>query len=234
MPAWSPAARIPGTAVMPPSIHSWSELTMALSKKNREGRQDLPGFVSEGSGLPLRELEALARARLPVLLPLLHSWVAREHPRPLELGPELGVELEEGPGNAVAHGTRLPRQPAATHVDLDVDLGGRPGELERLSHDESQGLAREVVLERPPVDDDPSLSGSQEHARDGGLSSPRAVELHQLRHHDSFFRLGNAWGCCAWCGCSPPRYTLSFRAIARPSLVFGSMPVTAHSTTRSG
>src|SRR5262245_23331629 len=176
MPAWSPAARIPGTAVMPPSIHSWSELTMALSKKNREGRQDLPGLVSEGSGLPLRELEALARARLPVLLPLLHPWVAREHPRSLELGPELRVELEEGPGNPVAHGPRLPRQPAAAHVHLDVDLRGRPGKLERLRHDEPQRLARKVVLERPPVDHDPSLPRPEEHARDGSLPPPRAVK----------------------------------------------------------
>src|SRR5262249_23133454 len=154
---------------MPPSIHSRSVPAIALSKKKGRSPGPPPVLASERSGLPLRELEALARAGLPVLLSLLHPRVAREHPRPLQLGPELRVELEQGPRDTVTPRARLTRQSAASDVHLHVELGRRARELEWLCHDEPEGLPGKVVLERPSVDRDPTLAGPEEHARHGRL-----------------------------------------------------------------
>src|SRR5438093_1627770 len=74
--------------------------------------------------LALRELEPLARTRLPVLLPLLHPGVAGQEPRPLELGPELVAELEKGPRDAVPHGAGLARETTTLDVRQDVELRG--------------------------------------------------------------------------------------------------------------
>ena len=46
--------------------------------------------------------------------------------------------------------------------------------------------------------------------------------------------ISNGVGCCAWCGCAGPAYTLSFDSMVRPRLLCGSMPLMAFSTARSG
>src|SRR3972149_5442516 len=69
-------------------------------------------------------------------------------------------------------------------------------------------------------------------ARPGPRPSPagRCRRISSLQPCRSFSGSGfwDAWGC------SGPRYTFSFLAIARPRRPFGSMPWTAHSITRSG
>ena len=70
----------------------------------------------------LRGLAGLLEA---VLLALLLARVAREEAGLLELGAQLGVELDERPGDAEAQGAGLARDAAAVERGVDVvDLGG--------------------------------------------------------------------------------------------------------------
>src|SRR4029077_16545869 len=108
--------------------------------------------------LPLRILELLPGTRLPVLLALPHAGVAREQAGLLQRRTQGLVEAHQGAGDPVADGPGLPGRAPATHVDQDVELAERVRQLERLGDDHAQRFAREVVLERSPVDDDPALT----------------------------------------------------------------------------
>src|SRR4029077_1501282 len=72
--------------------------------------------------LPFAELEALARALLPVLLAFLDARVARQEAFLLELRPELDVVLDERARDAEAERARLAGDAAAgdgrEHVEL--------------------------------------------------------------------------------------------------------------------
>src|SRR5439155_9531597 len=97
----------------------------------------------------------------------------------------------------------------------------------------------EVLDGRAVVDQMLAASGQQPHAGDGLLAATGLRPLRQsgFGAHDALPRRGSGChgsGCWAACGCSGPAYTLSFFSIARPSLVSGSIPLTARVTTRSG
>src|SRR5262249_46247882 len=100
--------------------------------------------------------------------------------------------------------------------------------LEWLRDDHAQGLAREIILEGPPVDGDATLARPEPYASDGGLAPAGAIETLGDGHHRAPFCpasvSGSASGCCACCGCTAPRSTFNFLAIARPKRFFGSMP----------
>src|SRR5438045_9713703 len=75
--------------------------------------------------LPFTELEALARALLPVLLALLDARVARQEAFLLQLRPELGVVLDERAGDAQAQRAGLAGDAAAGDSGEHVELLGR-------------------------------------------------------------------------------------------------------------
>ncbi len=79
-------------------------------------------------------------------------------------------------------GPRLSRRPAAAHVDGGVELPDGIGQLERLRDDHAQRLAREVILEGTPVDQDATRAGPQPYARHGGLPPSRSVKLRCCSH----------------------------------------------------
>src|SRR5579859_7833538 len=83
-------------------------------------------------GLPLGVLRGLASLLQSVLAPLLGPGVPGEHAGPLERDPELGVELDEGPGDGVADRPGLARAAAAFEQGVDV--------VGLLPADEPEGL----------------------------------------------------------------------------------------------
>src|SRR5438105_14634693 len=72
--------------------------------------------------LPLAELEPAAGALAAVLLTLLDARVAGQEAAAAERGPELGVGENQGLGDAMAQRAGLPRDPAAQHLRLHVEL----------------------------------------------------------------------------------------------------------------
>src|SRR5690606_24161921 len=102
----------------------------------------------------LRVLGRLAGLLEAVLLGLLLAGVAGEEAGLLEGGPQLGVELGEGPSDAEAQRTGLTGGAAAVDRGVDVVDAGRLGDPQRLGEDHLVGLRREVVLEGPLVDGD--------------------------------------------------------------------------------
>src|SRR5689334_19954618 len=157
--------------------------------------------------LPLRVLELRAGARLPVLLALLHPRIAGEQAGPLEGLAQLVVELQERARDAVADRACLSGGPAAAHVHDGVELAHRVGQLERLGDHHPQRLAREVVLEGAPVDQDTALAGLQPDAGDGGLAASGSIEASDDSHgtpQRARARLASGSGFWAAWGCSAP------------------------------
>src|SRR5688500_9906656 len=70
-------------------------------------RSPLARALSTSGPLTLRELRPLARLLQARLLALLGACVARQEAAPLQVGPELRVDLDEGAGDAVPKGIRL-------------------------------------------------------------------------------------------------------------------------------
>src|SRR4029079_1045127 len=156
--------------------------------------------------LTLRVLELRARAGLSVLLALLHPRIAGEEAGPLEGLAELVVELQQRAGDAVTDRPRLAGGAGGAHVHDGVELPHRVGELQRLGDHHPQRLAREVVLEGAPVDQDAALAGMQPDAGDGGLAASGSVEASDDGHGApqrarALVASGSgfwaAWGCSA-------------------------------------
>src|SRR5205085_11432141 len=87
-------------------------------------------LITLHSALPLlafRELDALARALLPVLLALLDARVACDEARLLQGWAQFGVNFHAHASDAMAHRAGLPGGAAARNVDEDVELRRRLG-----------------------------------------------------------------------------------------------------------
>ena len=86
------------------------------------------------------------------------------------------------------------------------------------------------LLELSMVDGDGALAGAEEHAGGGSLAASCCVvfDAGQLRDLDPLWVAGRR------ADDPDPAYTFSFRYMASPILVFGSMPRTASSTRRIG
>src|SRR4051794_719078 len=98
--------------------------------------------------LTLGELRALAGLLQAGLLALLHPGVAGEEAAALELAAQVGIGLEQRPGDAVAQGAGLGGHAAAVDAGDDVHPGLVAHGLERLADRPLQRRAREVVGER--------------------------------------------------------------------------------------
>src|SRR5712664_2266860 len=122
--------------------------------------------------LSLGELEPLARAGPAVLLALYRAGVACEEPRLLQRRPELRVELGERAADPVPDGAGLPREAAAADVDRDVHLAELLDHLERLLEDHLAGVAPEVLVQGPVVDDEVARARLHAHPGDRLLAAP--------------------------------------------------------------
>src|SRR5687767_10774899 len=180
--------------------------------------------------LTFAELEALARASHTVLLAFLDARVGRQEAVLLQLFAQLGVEGDERARDSELDGAGLAVDAAASHGREHVELLAHFRQQQRPLHLRAQGVGRKVALELAMVDGDGARAGAEEHAGGGCLAAGRCVIFvaRQVYATSIFF------GCWAECGCSAPAYTFSFRNIASPILVFGSMPRTASSTRRIG
>src|SRR5215471_19774165 len=83
--------------------------------------------------LAFRELEALTRALLTVLLTLFGAGVTREQSGLLELLAQLGVEFEQRARDAVTHRAGLAGDAAAVDIDHHVEFVDRVGQLQWLA-----------------------------------------------------------------------------------------------------
>jgi ketopantoate reductase len=93
------------------------------------------------------------------------------------------VESDDGSGDPEAQRAGLTAHPAAVQGGDDVEALLGVGEAERLGHEHLQHRAREVVLERTPVEQEPAGAGGQPHARDRLLTaSRRANHLGRTDH----------------------------------------------------
>src|SRR5262249_34655862 len=128
-----------------------------------------------GSELPLGPLRGLAGLFQAGLLALDGPRVAGEEALALERHAQLRVGVDERPRDAVPRRASLSARTAAVEADPHVvaPLGLR--DLERGGHLRAVHLAREVVLERAPVDPPAAVARPQDHARDRGLALAGAL-----------------------------------------------------------
>src|SRR5437879_9237652 len=92
-------------------------------------------FVNAPRGvetLTLRELEALARALLPVLLAFLHTGVARQKTICAQRWPQIWIELRNRARQSHAHRASLSADAAAMRSHHHVHLLRHVRELQRL------------------------------------------------------------------------------------------------------
>src|SRR2546427_7817761 len=204
------------------------------------------GGPSTGSGdvsistvvrLSLTELEPLARPRPARLLPLDDPRIARQQSLLPQLLAMPLVRQAQRPRDRESQRPRLPRHPAAPAQRPHVEGAERIGRRERLLDVRHERRPGKVIAQRAPVDVPFSGARRQIHARHADLAAPDRVPA-QLRRdgraHRASARLSGS-GCCAACGCSGPAYTFSICfTFWRESVVFGSIPHTAFSITRSG
>ena len=149
--------------------------------------EDAQTHCERGRDQRLRVLRSLAGLLEAVLLGLLLTGVAREEAGLLEGGAQLGVELDERPGDAEAQGTGLAGGATAEDRGVDVVGLGELGGAQRLGEDHLVGLRREVVGERALVDGDGAVAlglvGADADAGDGLLAATGG--LHEgLGHGD--------------------------------------------------
>src|SRR6267154_5698646 len=115
--------------------------------------------------LTLRELEALARALLSVLLAFLHARIARQKSVLAQRRPQLRIEPRNRPRQSHAHRASLPAHAAAVRRHHYVHLVGNVRKLQRLDRVMLPRVIRKILFNRPAVDGKLAGAGTKEHAR---------------------------------------------------------------------
>src|SRR5215475_2609671 len=116
--------------------------------------------------LTLRELEALARALLPVLLAFLHAGVARQKTVGTKRRPQLRIEARDGARQSHANRSGLSADAAAIGGHHDIYLITEVGKLQRLGGIMLPRMIREVGLDATAVDRELARACAQKNARD--------------------------------------------------------------------
>jgi hypothetical protein len=145
--------------------------------------------------LALRELEPAPSTFLAVLLALVTAWIARKEPKLFQLSPKLRIKLDQGASDSQASSSRLAGEPTAVGENHDVEFVSRFGGQQRLAHHRLRRLRRKILVVVPAIYDNVTLSGTQKHAGNGGLSATRAQVLYQVRWHHlpQIFRFACRW-----------------------------------------
>src|SRR5262245_7493969 len=129
------------------------------------------GPGAPGAGSALGVLGGLPGLLEPVLLRLLLALVTRQEAGPLERGAHLGVELDQGAGDAEPQRTRLARHPAADEAGVDVVGALGVDDAQRLREDHLVGLGREVGGDVAVIDGDGPRAGTDADPGDGALAA---------------------------------------------------------------
>src|SRR5262245_41138733 len=186
-PKWTPASR---SSFMPMSatvfLRSWSSAPSS--------RRSAPGWGARTFGLgrakwrrpqgtprryelPLGELEALARRRLPVLLAFLHARVAREEALLAQERPDLRVRLLKGARHAERDRARLAGVTSSVDGGDHVEFVERVAGHERLRGDTTERDSGKVTIEIDAVHEALARAGCQPHAGHRGFPPPRSDVL---------------------------------------------------------
>src|SRR6266571_4281157 len=188
--------------------------------------------------LTFAKLEPLPRAGAPGLLALDRPWIARQQPLLAQLLAMPVVGEAQRPRDPQPHRPRLAGHATAPAIALHVEGAERVGRGERLLDVGHERGAREIVAQRPAVDVPLPRARRQIHTRHALLAPPDGVpaQLRRDRGHADAPAVGaSGCGCCAACGCVGPAYTFSIcLTFWRDNVVFGNIPHTAFSITRSG
>src|SRR5207249_11166273 len=126
----------------------------------------------------------------------------------LEGHAQLGVDLDESPGDAVPHCPRLARDAAAMDADAKVVGPARACDVERRKNHSPMARSREVLLERASVDPRLPVAWAKDHAGNRRLTLSGPEVLRELAHVRSFeptpLESSRVFGAWASCGCSGP------------------------------
>ena len=143
---------MPRSASFPACGSNGDETLRSLAREQSPcARESIAG----GTILTLAELVALAGAGAAVFFPLDLAGVAGQHAGFFQWATQFFLgHLEQRAGNPVADGTGLAADPAALHVDDDVEAVARLGQFERLPDNEALCLIGEEFLDRLFVDRD--------------------------------------------------------------------------------
>src|SRR5207237_8746567 len=102
---------------------------------------------------------------------------------------------DRGTRDAVGRQPGLPVEAAAGDRDHRVETPAGVGDGERLERLLGGAIAREVLVERLPVDHHRALTGNESHPRDRGLPASGALEIGSRFH--AWSSLAMLWGFCA-------------------------------------
>src|SRR3954454_11087316 len=130
----------------------------------------------------LAELRALTGLLETGLAPLLDPGVAGEKAAALEVATELGVDLGQGAGDAVADRPGLAADAAAVDADADVDVALVTGDHKRLLDHRLVQRPREELLEVALVDFDLAVAGQHGDAGNRALAFAGSEETSVFLH----------------------------------------------------
>jgi hypothetical protein len=114
--------------------------------------------------LPLRKLEAFPRALLPVLLPFLHTGIARQKSILPQSRPQLRVITRDRSRQSHPHCPSLPANAAAMRGDLDVHLVRQASKLQRLDRIMLPSMIRKIILHLAAIDSELSATSAQKYS----------------------------------------------------------------------
>ena len=140
----------------------------------------------DAAELSLRELEALARARLAGLLPFLHPRIAGKQSLGLQRAAQICVHLQEGARDPEARRPGLTGRAAARGVNRDVVGVGRASPPASVAALCFAAAGREIILEALAVDVDFAVARRHANARDRRLAAPSGDEFLCLSHENYF------------------------------------------------
>src|SRR5207302_509055 len=95
----------------------------------------------------------------------------------LERHPQLRIRVDERPRDAVADRPGLTRRPAAVHADAHVVAAVETGDLQWRTHLRPVDEAREVLVERAPVDPPRPVAGAEDDSGHRRLALAGALVL---------------------------------------------------------
>ena len=111
-------------------------------------------MIENRAQLSLGELRSATSGLQTVLLSFLHSGVTGQETGGLQRSTELGVDGQQGTGDAVTDSAGLAGNAAAADGNDNIDLVDQLSGDQGLTNDQLQGLQTEVIIDVAAIDDD--------------------------------------------------------------------------------
>src|SRR5215212_10434053 len=170
----APSARSTPTAARPRARASSGVRSALARPRTPSVPNSFPTGTLPAAASALGVLGGLAGLLEPVLLALDLAGVAGEEATLLQLGPQLDVEVDQGPGDGVAQGAGLAGDPAAVEVGEHVVALEGVADPQRLGDEPAVGRVGEVVLERAAVELERACPLDQPYPANGLLAAAGA------------------------------------------------------------